>query len=117
MQPKLLKLLEDVLDAASFIAELAHDRTLEEYREDRQLRQAIERNLEIIGEAVNKVSRLDPTLAARIGEVPRIVALRNALIHGYDLIEDERVWKVVRAQLPVLRRQVGQLLQEETREP
>lgn len=58
MQPKSAKYLEDIRDAAAFIQEVAHGRTLDDYRTDRLLRQGVERNFEIIGEALNRLVRL-----------------------------------------------------------
>jgi uncharacterized protein with HEPN domain len=72
----------------------------------------VERNFEIIGEAVSRLARTDPDLAARIGDYPQIIAFRNVLIHGYDLIDDGRVWQVITHDLPRLEQQVTDLLRE-----
>jgi uncharacterized protein with HEPN domain len=87
MQPKTPKLLEDVRDAASFIREAVQHKTIDDYRADRMLRQAIERNFEIIGEAIKRLAQHDPDCAARIGDYRQIIAFRNILIHGYDLVD------------------------------
>ena len=59
MRTKAPKLLEDIRDAAAYIREIARDRTLDDYQRDRMLRQTIERNFEIIGEAVNRLAQHD----------------------------------------------------------
>ena len=87
MQPKTPKLLDDVRDAAAFIRQVTDGKTLGVYGADRLLRQAVERNFEIIGEAISRLARVDPDIAARIGDHPQIIAFRNVLIHGYDLID------------------------------
>jgi uncharacterized protein with HEPN domain len=112
MQRKSPKLLEDIRDAAAFILESASDKTLADYRSDRLFRQAIERNFEIIGEAMKRLVRLDPDVAAGIDQHEQIIAFRNLLIHGYDLIDDEQVWKVITEHVPALRRQVQALLSQ-----
>ena len=104
------KTLEDIRDAASFILVITDGKTLEHYSEDRLLRQAIERNFEIIGEAVGRLARNDPGTAFRLSEHERIVAFRNVLIHGYDLVDDDLVWDTIRTKLPVLLLEVDELL-------
>jgi len=84
MQPKTPKLLDDIRDAAAFIRQVTEAKTLAAYRADRMLRQAVERNFEILGEAAGRLARTDPQTAARIGDHPQIIAFRNLLIHGYD---------------------------------
>lgn len=81
MDAKSPKLLEDICDAAAFVLQATQGRTLADYQQDRLLRQAIERNFEIIGEAVSRLARLDAETAARIGDYPQIIAFRNVLIH------------------------------------
>ena len=110
MQPKSPKLLADISDAAAFILESTRGKTLEDYRRDRQMRQAVERNFEIIGEAVNRLTRTDPTTAARISSTTQILAFRNVLIHGYDLINDKEVWQVITSSLSKLHAEIQALL-------
>ena len=87
MERKAAKLLEDIRDAAAFVTQATEAKTLNEYRQDRLLRQAVERNFEIIGEAVGRLAKLDPATAAKIGDYQQIISFRNVLIHGYDLID------------------------------
>src|SRR5436853_7918679 len=95
MSPKTPKLLEDIRDAAAFIRETVRGKSLNDYQRDRVLRQAIERNFEIIGEAMNRLTQGDPDTAARISKHRRIVDLRNVLVHGYDLIDHRVVWSTI----------------------
>ena len=108
------KTLWDIHDAASFILVVTEGKTLGNYSEDRLLRQAIERNFEIVGEAVGRLARNDPETASRLSEHERIVAFRNVLIHGYDLVDDELVWDTIRTKLPVLLSEVEELLKPES---
>jgi uncharacterized protein with HEPN domain len=112
MESKSPKLLEDIRDAAAFIRHVTADKILDDYRADRLLRQAVERNFEIIGEAVGRLAKLDPTTAATIGEYQRIISFRNVLIHGYDLVDDAQVWDVIESDLPTLEAQVTLYLRE-----
>jgi uncharacterized protein with HEPN domain len=111
------KWLEDIRDAAAFINQATQGRTLETYSSDRMLRQAIERNFEIIGEAIKRLAQTDPDTAARIAQVPQIIAFRNVLIHGYDLVDHRLVWSAVQTQLPVLLRDVTALLGSDRADP
>ncbi len=110
MQPKTPKLLADIADAAAFIEDQTRAATLEEYCRNRLLRQAIERNFEIIGEAVRRLADVDPATAARIDRHTQIIAFRNLLAHGYDLVDPVRVWQVIQRDVPALRKQVEELL-------
>ena len=112
MQPKSPKLLEDIRDAAEFIREAAQGLTLDDYRDDRRLRNAVERNFEIIGEAMKRLAQIDQETADRIGDSIQIIAFRNVLIHGYDRIADTQVWHVITHDLSPLERQVSELLRE-----
>lgn len=112
MQPKTPKLLADIADAATFILASVHGKVVDDYRANRQLRQAIERNFEIIGEAANRLARTDPDVSARVSNAARIVAFRNLLIHGYDMIDDAQVWSIIVESVPVLLGEVLELLNE-----
>lgn len=111
-EERVLKALEDVQDCAAFVIGAADGKDLDDYRGDRLFRQAIERNLEIMGEAIGRIARLDPATAARISEHRRIIAFRNRLIHGYDLLDDELVWDTVNTEVPVLLLEIEGLLRE-----
>lgn len=110
MRPEAKKLLYDVRVAAEQIARFTSGKGLECYSADAMLRSAVERQFEIIGEALNRLARADPCLASQISHAPRIIAFRNILIHGYDLVDDEIVWDIIETHLPVLREQVAGLL-------
>jgi uncharacterized protein with HEPN domain len=112
MERKSPKLLEDVREAAAFVRRSVERTTLDEYRQDRLLRQAVERNFEIIGEAIGRLAKIDPATAAQIGAYAQIIAFRNLLIHGYDLVDDAQVWQVIHQDLPTLETEVAALLGE-----
>jgi len=76
------------------------------------LKSAVERQFEIVGEALNQLSRVDPALAAKVPELARIVAFRNVLIHGHAMVDDAIVWQVLSDKLPDLARVLGELLAE-----
>jgi uncharacterized protein with HEPN domain len=106
------KYLYDVQQAASRIAEFTAGKQFADYHNDAMLRAAVERQFEIIGEALAQLARVDEKLTARISEHRRIVAFRNILIHGYADVDARLVWDVVEAKLPVLRQEVESLLAE-----
>lgn len=73
---------------------------------------AVERKFEIIGEALNQLTKLDSGLASRISDGPQIVAFRNQLIHGYAKVRVGTVWNVMQSALPPLVQSVQALLAE-----
>jgi len=101
MHPDALKLLEDIRDAGSFVLDVVRDCGQEAYEQNRLARQAVERNFEIIGEALGRLSKADPDTAQRVGPVPQIVAFRNILVHAYDNIAPRRHWKSLTKQTPL----------------
>jgi uncharacterized protein with HEPN domain len=105
-------LLWDARDAASTIAAMTADRTFADFDSDILLRSAVERQFEILGEALAQLARLDATLAAKVPDLREIVAFRNILIHGYALVDRARVWRAVQDDLPELRAALGDLLGE-----
>ena len=76
------------------------------------LRAAVERQFEIIGEAMTWLSRLDEQVADRISNCQRIIAFRNVLIHGYADLDDRLVWDVIETHLPVLVSDVDAILKD-----
>ncbi len=110
MQPKAPKLLEDIRDAAAFIREAVRGKTLDDYQRERLLRQAIERNFEIIGEAMNRLAQHAPDTAGRVSKPRQIIDFRNVLTHGYDLINHRVVWSTIDEEVPLLLAEVETLL-------
>ena len=104
------KLLFDAVDASRSIQTHCSGKTFEQYAADRFFRRAVEREFEIIGEAFNRLTRFDPETADRISELRRIVDFRNRIIHGYDAIDDEIVWKTIQQDVPPLIDRLSALL-------
>ncbi|MBA2693020.1 MAG: DUF86 domain-containing protein [Rubrobacter sp.] len=78
------------------------------------LRQAIERNFEVIGEAMKRLTRESPETARQISEHERIIAFRNLLIHGYDIVDDKLVWDTIKGNVPTLLAEVEEIIEKET---
>ena len=76
------------------------------------LRAAVERQFEIIGEAMAQLARVDEAVAPRISGYRRIIAFRNVLIHGYADVDDRLVWDVVETSLPTLVEEIDALASE-----
>ena len=106
------KRLLDAVNACEAIAEFVAGKDFTVYENDRLLRSAVERQFEIIGEALNKAGAVDPSLPVRIPEFHRITGLRNRLIHGYDNVDDEILWDVVQSKLAPLKAHVEGALRD-----
>ncbi|MCD4831666.1 MAG: DUF86 domain-containing protein [Anaerohalosphaeraceae bacterium] len=111
MQPeqKNAAYLWDMLDAAQMVEQLSSGQDFAQYSKDRRTQLAIERSLEIIGEAAGRVSAL---FRDAHPEIPwhQIIAQRNVLIHEYGEIKQERIWKVVKENIPQLIEQLKPLV-------
>ena len=110
MQLEAKTYLYDIARAGDLIAEFTAGKTFSGYKADPMLRAAVERQFEIIGEALSKLAKQHEDIASRITEHGRIIAFRNILIHGYADIDDRLVWDIVETKLPVLRLEVTRLL-------
>lgn len=111
MQLEIQKYLFDIQSSIESINEfLGVKRDFNEYLTNKLLRRGIERELEIIGEAANRLLKIDPTI--KIDNARKIVDLRNWVIHGYDKIDDVIIWGIVSKQLPLLKKQVDILLKQ-----
>jgi uncharacterized protein with HEPN domain len=106
------KLLWDALQAAERIARFTQGRSFDNYVADDMLRSAVERQFEIIGEALGALRKSDPPSATAIPQLPRIIAFRNLLIHGYANVDDKLVWGVVEGDLPHLLATLKRLLED-----
>lgn len=105
--------LWDARQAGERIQRFVAARSWEDYEADELLSSAVERQFEIIGEALARLSREDPATAQRIPELPRIVAFRNVLIHGYATVDPALVWAVATERLADLLAVVNDLLDQE----
>jgi uncharacterized protein with HEPN domain len=83
-------------------------RTFSAYQKDLRTRRAVERNLEIIGEALSRILSKVPEIA--ISNSRKIVDTRNRIIHGYDNVSDDMIWSIVIKHLPILKAEVELLL-------
>ncbi len=110
MRPRSPKWLDDIQRSAEFILAAIGGKSVQDYQTDALLRAAIERHFEIIGEAMRRLARDDPETAAFIADYPRIIAFRDLLIQGYDLVDHAEVWTVAREHVPLLLAQVKALL-------
>lgn len=110
MQPESAKLLTDISDAATQIVLYTKGKSRDDFLTEKQLRDAVQWNFAVIGEALSKLQKIDPETARRIGEWNRVIAFRNQLIHGYGVIKNEITWDIVEKKIPVLRSDVHSLL-------
>ena len=110
MQLKSKKYLFDIQLASSRIAKYVARKSFADYEQDDLLRSAVERQFEIIGEAIAQLQKFDLKTAERIPNFRKIVAFRNILIHGYASIENSTVWGVVESDLKELHSAVTSLL-------
>ena len=102
--------LWDARRAVEHIIRFTAGRSYDDFLEDDMPRSAVERQFEIIGEAFTGLRRLDPALAAAVPDLPKAIAFRNVLIHGYAHINHQIVWDAVRDDLTRLQATLTQLL-------
>lgn len=115
MDERILKWLYDVKLAIDEIDSFFHDNPKDffQYQQNIILKRAVERNLEIIGEAINRVIKRDETFTEKISEARAIVGLRNQVIHAYDNISDENIWSILINHLPKLKQEIEFLIHNE----
>jgi uncharacterized protein with HEPN domain len=112
MNEKVLKCLYDIKFAIQEIDSffVGREKQFEEYSNDILLKRAIERDLEIIGEAMSRILKDDPEF--KIENARRIIGLRNQIIHGYDSVSDENIWGIVLIHIPKLKKEIELLTGE-----
>jgi len=110
MNPTAKSSLEDVLDSCRFIQTTCATRSFQDYETDRLFRRAIEREFEIIGEALKRLRDEDVEIFESIAHAQSIVGFRNRLAHGYDSIDEAIVWGVISGHLPLLRSEIERTL-------
>jgi uncharacterized protein with HEPN domain len=109
MHPEIKIWLKDIELSIKEIHEfLPHKGTYADFQNDLKTRKAIERNIEIIGEAMSRIREIDPDIL--ISDSRKIVDTRNRIIHGYDSVSADVIWLVVTHDLPILEKEVLKLL-------
>lgn len=106
MNERTVTRLHDALTACQQIESIASGLDLSAYLQNDVIRLAIERLLEITGEALNVASRDEPGLVAAIPDIALAVGLRNKIAHDYDDISDEIIWDTITNDIPAMRRQI-----------
>jgi uncharacterized protein with HEPN domain len=102
----------EFFDRESFIQEIETVKTktnnnFNSFQSDILLQRAVERDLEIIGEAIRKILELDPTIS--ISSAKNIIGLRNIISHAYDSVEPEMIWGIIQNNIPVLADEINTL--------
>ena len=110
MPPKAKALFFDMQHAALGIASFVDGKTLDDLTNDLLLRSAVERQFEIIGEAMTRLRKLEPEMAERVTEYQGIVSFRNVLIHGYDTDDTKITRRNIQEKLPILLKELDDLL-------
>lgn len=111
MTDKTPKLLVDALGAIGSAQEFVAGCSMAEYSADKMRRSAVERQLEILGEACSRLARLEPALIDSVVNLKLAIDLRNRIIHGYDSVDDEIVYLTVTDDLDALRADLSRLLE------
>ncbi len=112
MDERILKWLYDVKMAIDEIDSFfeGQEQNLSQYKSSLMLKRAVERNLEIIGEAINRIKQRDEDFLNNISEAKSIIGLRNHVIHSYETISDENIWSILTNHLPKLKSEIHQLI-------
>lgn len=109
MRHEVRKYLDDIRKSIDAIENYTSDlSSVDNYTNDAETIDAVERRLAIIGEALFKANKLDPNLP--IADKLRIIKLRHILVHDYDLITHSTIWLIIKNNLPLLKKQVQELL-------
>ncbi len=111
MDNQILKYLHDMLESINSInSYLGETRIFEEYKSNKMLRRAVEREFGIIGEAMTKIIQINPSIS--LSAKSQIKGMRNRVIHGYDKVDDEIVWGTIIRHLPVLKSELEVLIEQ-----
>lgn len=111
MQHDPLVSIEDAINACKLILEFTEGMSVTDYCHNPKTKAAVEREFEIIGEAFNRIKKIDINLLDKIDNWKEIIGFRNVISHGYDVVEDEIVWDSVQNDIPILIKQLNLLIQ------
>jgi len=110
MKDEIKAYLYDILQAGRTVKEFVVGKTFLDYNADELLRSGVERKLEIVGEALNRIKRDEPDLLRSIRDYRSVISFRNILVHGYDSIDNRIVWGIVQESLDNLIDDIDRLL-------
>ena len=111
MRPKIVKYLFDIEASIHSIFDFSKDcKNLSDYDSNKLIKRGVEREFEIIGEAINRIMKIDADI--EISNARKIVNLRNWVIHSYDNVDSILIWTIIKRELPVLQDDVRQLIQK-----
>jgi uncharacterized protein with HEPN domain len=105
-------LLWDARTSGNAIERFLSGKDFDDYLADEMLRSAVERQFEILGEALAQLSKVDPQIAEHIPDARNAIGFRNVLIHGYAKVDSAIVWQAATQSLPNLLSAVDALLKE-----
>lgn len=101
--------LKDIEQAISEINSFMPEiQDFKDFQKDLKTKRAVERNIEIIGEAMTRILKIEPTI--KISDTRKIVDTRNRIIHGYDSVSEDILWGIIIRNLPTLDKEVKELL-------
>lgn len=106
------EVLKYILDIESVIEELDQiimlcDEDYHKFSSNFMAKRAAERDLMIIGEALSKIMKLEPTIG--ISHIKHIIGLRNMIVHAYDSIDPTVLWRILIKDLPLLKIEIGKV--------
>jgi len=109
MEDEIRTWLSDIKQAINEINDFLPDKkNFFQFQKDLKTKRAIERNVEIIGEAANRIIKQQPEI--KITDIKKIIDTRNRIIHGYDSVSDDIIWSIVVKHLPKLEKEIIELL-------
>jgi|AntAceMinimDraft_15_1070371.scaffolds.fasta_scaffold27136_3 uncharacterized protein with HEPN domain len=111
MENKIKKYAFDIQESINAIQKYTEGLSYDDFAAQRMLRKAIEREFEIIGEAMNRINKIDPDVA--VSSKREIINMRNKVIHGYDMVEDIVIWQTIHNSLPQLKEEIQKILQKD----
>lgn len=110
MNDEIRKNLIDIIQAAEEIQNFTQGLDLKAYQRRTVIQRAVERDFEIVGEALSRIKKIDDAFLESVSEHHRIIGFRNILIHGYDIVDETIVWNAVKNHLPALMNEIRAIL-------
>jgi len=110
MNDDIRKSLFDFILASEDITSFTKGLCFSDYLNNKMVQKAVEREFEIIGEALNRIKKIDSEILENISEYHRIIGFRNILIHGYDIVDEKLVWDATKKHLLILVNEIKRLI-------